>query len=96
MWETFLLIFFQLFSKYFDKRLDFPLNVWYTIDTVKEVNETSSVADTRKEIKMDEMNLCEAFERKVEENQLRKVLELLNDCTDLDDAKAKIKALLNK
>ena len=57
---------------------------------------TSSVADARKEIKMDEMNLCEAFERKVEENQLRKILELLNDCTDLEDAKAKIKALLNK
>ena len=45
---------------------------------------------------MDEMNLCEAFERKVEENQLRKILELLNECKDLAEAKAKIKALLNK
>lgn len=57
---------------------------------------TSSVADARKELKMDEMNLCEAFERKVEENQTRKILELLNECHSLDDAKAKIKALLNK
>ena len=70
--------------------------MWYNKDTVKEMNKTSSVADTRKELKMDEMNLCEAFERKVEENQLRKILELLNECKDLAEAKAKIKALLNK
>lgn len=45
---------------------------------------------------MDEMNLCEAFERKVEENEIRKILEILNECKDLDEAKSKIKALLNK
>ena len=59
-------------------------------------NLISKVAGTRKELNMDEMNLCEAFERKVEENQTRKILEILNECKDLDEAKAKIKALLNK
>ena len=56
----------------------------------------SKTADVRKEITMDDMNLCEAFERKVEENEIRKILEILNECESLDEAKAKIKALLNK
>ena len=45
---------------------------------------------------MEIMNLCEAYERKVEENQTRKILEILNECQSLEEAKAKIKALLNK
>ena len=57
---------------------------------------TSSVADTRKEIKMDEMNINELFKIVVEENQTRKILVLLDECETVADAKAKIKALLNK
>lgn len=45
---------------------------------------------------MDEMNIAELFEKKTEENQTRKILEILNTCKDLEDAKEKIKALLNK
>ena len=70
--------------------------MWYIKDTVKEVMKTSSVADARKEFKMDEMNLSELFKSTVEENQTRKILELLNECKDLAEAKAKVKALLNK
>ncbi len=31
-----------------------------------------------------------------EENQTRKILEIVNECKDIEEAKEKIKALLNK
>ena len=43
----------------------------------------------------EEMNISELLKQVVEENQTRKILEILNDCKDLEEAKAKIKALLN-
>lgn len=46
---------------------------------------------------MDEdMNLAELLKETAEENQTRKILEILHDCKDLDEAKVKVKALLNK
>lgn len=46
---------------------------------------------------MDEdMNVGELLKETAEENQTRKILAILNDCKDLDEAKEKIKALLNK
>lgn len=57
---------------------------------------TSTVADARKELKMDEMNLGEMLKELAEENQTRKILEILENCKDLAEAKEKIKALLNK
>ena len=46
---------------------------------------------------MDEdMNVSELLKEVVEENQTRKILEILNDCESLEEAKEKIKALLNK
>ena len=45
---------------------------------------------------MNDMNINELFKATVEENQTRKILEILNECQSLDEAKAKIKALLNK
>ena len=51
----------------------------------------------RKEERMDEeMNTSELLKEVVEENQTRKILEILNDCKDLAEAKEKVKALLNK
>ncbi|MBQ8942478.1 MAG: protein phosphatase [Firmicutes bacterium] len=44
----------------------------------------------------EEMNLSEMLRELAEENQTRKILEILNNCKDLEEAKAKIKALLNK
>lgn len=51
---------------------------------------------SRKESKMEEMNTSELLVKVAEENQTRKILEILNESKDLDEAKDKIKALLNK
>lgn len=45
---------------------------------------------------MEEMNVGEILKETAEENQTRKILELLNESTSLDEAKAKVKALLEK
>ncbi|PWE85868.1 protein phosphatase [Eubacterium ramulus] len=44
----------------------------------------------------EEMNLGEQLRELAEENQTRKILEILNESKDLADAKEKVKALLNK
>lgn len=45
---------------------------------------------------MDEMNLGEMLRDLAEENQTRKILEILEGCKDLEEAKEKIKDLLKK
>ena len=47
-------------------------------------------------MEQDEMNLAELLKQTAEENQTRKILEILSECKDLDEVKEKIKALLNK
>ena len=44
----------------------------------------------------EEMNVGELLKQTAEENQTRKILEILNECKDLEEAKEKVKALLNK
>lgn len=44
----------------------------------------------------EEMNLGELLKETAEENQTRKILEILNESKDLEEAKEKTKALLNK
>lgn len=44
----------------------------------------------------EEMNLAELLKETAEENQTRKILEILNECKDIEEARKKIKALLNK
>lgn len=44
----------------------------------------------------EEMNLGELLKETAEENQTRKILEIVNQCKTLEEAKEKIKALLNK
>ena len=44
----------------------------------------------------EEMNVSELLLKIAEENQTRKILEILNECKDLEEAKEKIKKLLNK
>ena len=44
----------------------------------------------------EDMNLGEQLRDLAEENQTRKILEILNESKDLADAKEKVKALLNK
>lgn len=43
-----------------------------------------------------DMNVGEMLKEVVEENQTRKILMILEECKDLEEAKEKIKALLNK
>lgn len=59
---------------------------------------TSKVASARKEKKMDEemSGVAELLVEKAEENQTRKILEILNTCENIEEAKEKVKALLNK
>lgn len=46
---------------------------------------------------MDEMsNVGELLVKETQENQIRKILEILNDSQNLEEAKEKVKALLNK
>lgn len=51
-----------------------------------------------KEIEMEneEMNLAELLKDTAEENQTRKILAILEESKDLQDAKEKVKALLKK
>lgn len=44
----------------------------------------------------EEMNVSELLREVVEENQTRKILEILNESKDLEEAKGKVKALLDK
>lgn len=45
----------------------------------------------------DEMgNVSELLKETAEDNQTRKILLLLNECKDIEEAKEKVKALLNK
>lgn len=44
----------------------------------------------------DEMSVVEILVEKTEENQTRKILDILNTSQDLEEAKDQVKALLNK
>lgn len=45
---------------------------------------------------LEEMNTSELLKQVTEENQTRKILEILEQCKDLEEAKEKIKALIEK
>ena len=46
---------------------------------------------------MDEnMNTCEMLREVIEENQTRKIIDIMRDCKDLAEAMEKVRALLNK
>ena len=44
----------------------------------------------------EEMNISEMLRELAEENQTRKILEIVKECKDIEEAVEKIKALLNK
>ena len=44
----------------------------------------------------EEMNVGELLKETAEENQTRKILEILNECKGLEEAKEKVRALLKK
>jgi hypothetical protein len=45
---------------------------------------------------MEEMDLSELLKSVIEENQTRKILAIVSECKDIEEAKQKIKALLEK
>ena len=44
----------------------------------------------------EEMNVGELLKQTAEKNQTRKILEILNECKDIEEEREKVKALLNK
>lgn len=44
----------------------------------------------------EEMSVAELLVQKAEENQTRKILDILNETKDIEDAKENVKALLSK
>ena len=44
----------------------------------------------------EDMDLGELLKDIAEENQTRKILEILNECKDIEEAREKVKALLSK
>ena len=57
----------------------------------------SKAAGAGKDNMMDEeMSVSELLVQKAEENQTRKIIDILNEAEDLEDAKETVKALLIK
>lgn len=68
--------------------------VWYILN---RSGATEYAGKSEKGEKMNkEMSLAELLKETAEENQTRKILEILNNSSDLEDAKEKVRALLNK
>ncbi len=44
----------------------------------------------------EDMNVGELLVEQTEQNTIRKILEILNESKDIDEAKEKVKALLDK
>lgn len=63
--------------------------MWYNIITARETK-LNKTADVRKEKIMEDMNSFEL------ETFLKMIIEILNGCNDLEEAKKKIKALLER
>lgn len=43
----------------------------------------------------DNMNLCEEFKKSVEDNQTRKIIDIIRESKTLKEAEEKVKALLH-
>ena len=59
-------------------------------------NCSKGMAGKEREMENEEMNLAELLKDTAEENQTRKILAILEESTDLQEAKEKVKALLKK
>ncbi len=59
-------------------------------------NCSKGMAGKEREMENEEMNLAELLKDTAEENQTRKILAILEESEDLQDAKEKVKALLKK
>lgn len=71
--------------------------ICYIIKTVKGGTYLTSTGQARREKTMNEdMNVGELLKETAEENQTRKILEILNESKDLEEAKEKVRTLLKK
>ncbi len=89
----------KIFEKIYQKVLVLWIKCGIIIYVERNKNlKTNHVASAGKEYKMneEEMNVGEILKETAEENQTRKILEILNDCKDIEEAKEKIKALLER
>ena len=59
-------------------------------------NCSKGIAGKEIEMENEEMNLAELLKDTAEENQTRKILAILEESKDLQEAKEKVKALLKK
>lgn len=59
-------------------------------------NCSKGMAGKEREMENEEMNLAELLKDIAEENQTRKILAILEESKDLQEAKEKVKALLKK
>ena len=59
-------------------------------------NCSKGTAGKEREMENEEMNLAELLKDIAEENQTRKILAILEESKDLQEAKEKVKALLKK
>lgn len=83
-------------NQFVQKRVDFSSRIKYNDFTARH-NLASKVASAGKEKDMDdEMSVVEILVEKTEENQTRKILDILNTSQDLEEAKDQVKALLSK
>lgn len=74
--------------------LDFCVRISYNIYSDRDITITGQ--DEKGGNMDEEMNVGELLKEVAEENQTRKILEILENCKDLEEAKKKVKALLNK
>ena len=59
-------------------------------------NCSKGMAGKERDMENEEMNLAELLKDIAEENQTRKILAILEESKDLQEAKEKVKALLKK
>lgn len=70
--------------------IDLCHDIMYNIIKVKELINPAR----EKMVKMEEMNTGELLVQQTRENTTRKILEILNESKDLEEAKQKVKDLL--
>lgn len=68
----------------------------FKITIIKRTEKTVTIDEGNKKMDNEEMNLAELLKQTAEENQTRKILAILEESESLEDAKEKVKALLNK
>ena len=89
-------IFYENIQKNFEKKVDKVPLLWYNIDSQGSNPKTNTRQVQKGENMNEDMNVGEMLRELAEENQTRKILEILEACKTIEEAKEKVRALLNK